>query len=125
MPCPLYKDGLCLSPRRSGLTAAEPGQPCQKGSQEYVRCQYYDKFASSSIERLINLPTRKSAIVASIHLFNKPLKSQCERFLIIPEQGGFITYCGVLNRYLTIYEAEICEKHYQTCPLRRLSYKSS
>jgi len=115
---------LCLSPKRSVLAPPEPGSPCQKSQTEFSKCPYYDRSAASNLERLLSLASRKSGIVSSIHLFNKPLKSQCEKFIVIPEQGGYITYCGVLNRYLTIYEAELCEKYYQTCPLRKLLYRS-
>lgn len=124
MTCPLYKDGLCLSPKRTMLMPPETGFPCQKTQQEYSKCQFFDKSAASNIERLLMLSARRGGLIASIHLFNKPLKSLCEKFIVIPEQGGYTTYCGVLNRYLTIYEAETCEKYYQTCPLRKLLYKS-
>jgi len=120
LPCPLYKDGVCLSPKRHALAPPEQGMPCMRSQHEYAGCPYYDSSIASSIERLLAISAKRLGIVPSIHLFNKPIKSLCERYAIIPEQGGYVAYCAVLGRYLTIYEAETCEKHYQTCPLRKL-----
>lgn len=120
----MYKDGLCLSPKRSALVSPDPNYPCKASMQEYSKCVYFDRDIASSLEKLLSIGVRKASIVASIHVFNKPIKSQCERFVVIPDPIGYLAFCGVLNRYLTIYEAETCERHYLSCPLRKLYYRA-
>lgn len=119
MPCPLLRDGLCYSPRRSAVAPPEDSSLCKKSTHELSRCPHYDREAAFTMERLLSPGGRRGPVLPYVHLFNRPLKSSCERYMVVPLGAGFAAYCMVLTRYLTVYEAEVCEKNYQTCPLRR------
>lgn len=52
-------------------------------------------------------------------LYRKPA-SKCEFFEVKEDQEGYLAYCRVLNRYLTMYAVAKCEKYWQTCPYRKI-----
>lgn len=55
-----------------------------------------------------------------IFLLSRKPSSQCEFFKVEEDEEGYLAYCKVLGRYLTAYAVAKCEKHWQTCPYRKM-----
>ena len=59
-----------------------------------------------------------------IHSISYLPKSSCEYFVVERhESGTFLAACHVLNRYLTRYEAKLCETHWKECPYRKVGMR--
>jgi hypothetical protein len=65
---------------------------------------------------------RKSVYTMYPKIFALPRKpsSGCEFFKVEKTgDGSYVARCLILDRYLTIFQVEKCERYWQTCPYRR------
>jgi len=122
MPCPWFKDGLCTSPLLEE-PSKDPVIPsiCSSIKEVYSKCRYYVEPATKEPKEFSGKYGRP---VLLIHSLTKPLRSNCEFFIIEKyEENVYIAACRVLNRYLTRYEVDTCIKHWKECPYRKLGLR--
>lgn len=60
------------------------------------------------------------AMYPKIFALTRKPSSKCEFFQVEKSgDGAYVARCAVLDRYLTIFQVEKCEKYWTTCPYRR------
>lgn len=118
MPCPLYKQGVCTSPKLGAPADIYKPGVCDGSEQAYTKCSLYPS-GSQLLEGLLKSASLPSgSIVPYVHYLVKRPESSCPHFKVFEHGGSFVAYCAVLARYLTKYEVEPCEKLPEKCPLR-------
>ena len=123
MPCPWYKHGMCTSPKVGEPTDAVVN-PIRCGSDsEYKSCTYYVE-PSATMTSDQKAPRRdRLRLYAPIHALPPNTAISCPEATIIKlESGAIAAYCKVLNRALTKYEVELCNKYWRDCPYKLIEH---
>ncbi len=135
MPCPYYKYGMCNSPKLDQPTDefVNPVR-CNGGPEIYVTCaMYIPPEESRSLNTLekndqgtskntgnITEPRDNRGIYPLINSLPMPIHSECQYYRLEKRSSGIIVArCEILKRYLTKYEAKLCEHYWRDCPFRQ------
>ncbi|MEM1619150.1 MAG: hypothetical protein QXU97_04080 [Fervidicoccaceae archaeon] len=119
MPCPLYRSGLCHSPKLGEPSADVVKREICGSSSAFTSCSYYaeGKLDVSSFSERARADVRR--LLEYVHYVPFKPSSSCPEIRVLELSRGYVAYCAVLSRYLTKYEVELCSKLPSGCPLRR------
>ncbi len=131
MPCPWYKNGMCTSPKLVKPTTSVVNlERCMGGPESYKTCQFYVEPGGGEESGRSDTPSitsfsrtgldKKLKPYPPIHLLERRPESSCQFFKVYEYGGGYLAYCAILERLLTRSEVEACEKHWRSCPVRRI-----
>ncbi|WP_054836231.1 hypothetical protein [Metallosphaera hakonensis] len=117
--CPYYKSGFCTSPMLDTPTdsVTSPGR-CFKS---YKGCRYYQDTGEEEKQGLeIYQPSVEQEVkfYPRVNVMENPVDSSCEHYKPMRTQRGYVAYCDILSRILTVSGAQMCSKHWQKCPIR-------
>mgnify|MGYP001772553944 CR=1 FL=1 len=65
----------------------------------------------------------KRVYYADIYQLTYRPSSGCEFFEVYEVGGAYMAYCKVLESYIVRSKVPKCEKHYMTCPFRKVGLK--
>lgn len=126
MPCPYYRNGVCMSPLhlepRPDLVREEV---CEGPEEVYTRCRYFVKPGERGLEAFQPSAGLEEKPYPLLHLLERKVESTCPEYTLRRYEGSYVAYCRVLDRLLTKYEVENCEKYPDTCPLRKYAVSTS
>ncbi len=121
MSCPWYKDGFCTSPKLEHPSSDPVSlMTCLRGPNEYANCRYFSEKARGGSAPMTSSATKFGKALLMIHALNDKPRLGCEFFEADNHEGYYLAGCLVLKRYLTKFEATECEKHWRSCPYRRV-----
>ena len=118
MPCPWYQYNLCTSPKLPTPTDAVVAVDRCNSEDMYVNCMYYEEPVKSTTKRM-STRRERAKLYLPIHAIPPQLDNSCPECEISATENGIkIAYCKVLDRYITRYEAYICNRYWKECPYR-------
>ncbi|ABP95868.1 MULTISPECIES: hypothetical protein [Metallosphaera] len=115
--CPYYKSGFCTSPMLD--TPSDSVTSPNRCFKSYRGCRYYqDTGEEKQGLELYQGVDQEVKFYPKVNVMETPLDSQCEHYRPVRTQRGYVAYCNMLARVLTVSNASMCNKHWQTCPIR-------
>lgn len=123
MTCPFYKNGVCTSPLLGGMPSHEVVREdvCSGDATVYTQCKYFVRPEGKGLEAFQPSAEFSERPYPLLHYLERRVESSCPEYKLMRHENVYVAYCRVLDRLLTKYEVENCEKHPETCPLRNYS----
>jgi hypothetical protein len=120
MSCQWYQHGVCTSPKLPEPTDAVVNVARCLSEKECKSCAYYTEAIQSS-QRLFRKERLK--VYTPIHALPSTIAIECPEAVVTKiETGVVIAYCQILDRPLTKFEAELCNKFWRECPYRYIEH---
>ena len=121
MVCPWYQYGVCTSPKLPEPSEAVVSATRCLSDNEYKSCAYYvEPSAQSSQSQQKSLRKDRLKIYIPIHALPPGTTVACPEAIVIKHDTGVtIAYCKILDRPLTRFEVDLCNKYWRDCPYRR------
>ncbi|AWR99975.1 hypothetical protein [Metallosphaera hakonensis] len=89
--------------------------------KSYKGCRYYQDTGEEEKQGLeIYQPSVEQEVkfYPRVNVMENPVDSSCEHYKPMRTQRGYVAYCDILSRILTVSGAQMCSKHWQKCPIR-------
>ncbi|MCY0859846.1 MAG: hypothetical protein OWQ54_05390 [Sulfolobaceae archaeon] len=121
--CPYYRNDYCTSPLLPSPdnTVTSPSRCLNnfKSCRFYVEKKDEEEGLSPLIQdEKVSLPTSFYTIISTSE---KPIASECQYFKLFKTEKGYLPYCNVLKRVLTLSQASLCSTSPHQCPFRTLN----
>lgn len=86
----------------------------------YKGCRYYQDTGEEKEGLLLfqNNVEQELKFYPQVNILTSVVESSCEKYRLIRTEKGHVAFCTVLSRALTVSSAQLCNKHWQTCPIR-------
>jgi len=116
--CPYYKNGFCTSPLLD--TPSDSVVSPNRCFKTYKGCRLYqdkgeEREGLLSFQENVELELK---FYPRVNILASVVESSCENYRLVRTEKGHVAFCSVLSRVLTVSNAQLCNKYWQTCPIR-------
>ncbi|MCE4617027.1 MAG: hypothetical protein F7C32_00355 [Desulfurococcales archaeon] len=65
------------------------------------------------------MASSRESFLSMVHVVKYRPESKCPYFQMWKVEDGYVAHCKILERNLTRHEVQLCEEHWESCPIKR------